>query len=122
MFSISNNGIVRVTRGDTFSLSVDINVGTQLQPILYNLKKGDVVYFGLMEPNKPFECAVLKKAYSQKDQQKDNSSILMNFSHDDTAYLVPGNYYYMIKLVRSANDESCFVDTIVDKTKFILLD
>lgn len=125
MFSISNNGIIRLNRGDTFSLSVTINIGTELDPVIYPLAEGDKVYFALMEPKQPFECALIRKVFTAEDQDE-FGNITMDFSSDQTSNLVPGNYYYMVKLVRDmseeSGDEKMLVDTIINKTKFILLD
>ena len=66
MFDISNNGIVKLNRGDTFYVPYFINSNTDLNPIRYALKDGDKLYFALMEPNQPFEQAILKQVYDFK--------------------------------------------------------
>lgn len=125
MFDIANNGIIRINRGDSFSLDVFINVGTCIEPIQYILQPGDSVYFALMEPNQPFEHALMRREFTNVDLDEDDR-VIMNFSSDQTEYLMPGTYYYMIKLRRleslgeSGEENTYAVDTIIPKTKFII--
>lgn len=117
MFDISNN-IITLSRGDTFSLDVLVNLGTTWDPTIYALDEGDKLYFALMEPNQPFEHALIRKVFTKDDQDEDGF-ILMNFKSEDTEFLLPGLYYYTIKLSR---EDDTIVDTIVTKTKFTILD
>lgn len=126
MFDITNNGIIQINRGDTFSLNVFINIGTCLEPIQYILKEGDCAYFALMEPNQSFEHALIRREFTRADLDEDGN-VFMNFNNEQTEYLMPGTYYYMVKLVRKVPTESgeenkCIVDTIIPKTKFIILE
>ena len=117
MFDISPNGIVIVNRGDTFSIDVFVNIGTLLFPIQYVLNEDDKVYFALMEPNQPFEHALIRKVFT-KDNLDEGNNVVMDFKPEDTEFLLPGLYYYQVKLVRSTGE----VDTIIQKTKFIIND
>ena len=117
MFNLSNNGIITINRGDSFSLDTFINVGTVMSPVQYVLETGDYVYFGLMEPGQPFEHALIRKVFDKTSLTEDDL-VHMEFSAEMTEYLMPGLYYYMIKLVTADGD----VSTIVSKTKFIILD
>ena len=116
MFDINGNGIITVSRGDSFTINTSINIGTLLVPVYYTLEEGDKVYFALMEPNQPFEHALVRKVFTKEDQDKD-LDVVMNFSSDDTEFLMPGVYYYMVKLQRGD-----LVDTIITKTKFVIND
>lgn len=123
-FKISRNGIITMNRGDTFTLPVCINVGSGCQPEYYDLKQGDVLYFALLQPGERWEKAILKKPFYFEDLQPDKDP-QFHFSSEDTEYLVPGNYYYQVKLYRTA--EHCLdgfehVDTIVPRTKFVILE
>lgn len=123
MFEIAKNGIVTITRGDTFTFNLTINLGTDLCPNYYVLGDNDKVYFALMLPNQPFECAIVKKVLT-KDDVDMFGNVVINFDIKDTENLLPGTYYYMIKLHRvyvkgSLPDE---LDTIIQKTQFIILD
>lgn len=123
MFEISSNGIITVSRGDSFTLNVFVNIGTVLDPLQYSLSGEDKLYFGLMEANQPFECALIRKMYSEEDQDAETGMVAMRFVPDDTEFLLPGKYYYMVKLVRvDAETGAETVDTIITKTRFIILD
>ena len=118
MFDVNKNGIVTVTRGDTFTLNVFINDGTSLEPIQYFLEEGDKVYFALMEPRKPFEEALIRKVFD-KDDTNEKGLVVMSFTGEMTEFLVPGTYYYMIKLTKALDNS---IETIISKTKFVILD
>jgi hypothetical protein len=126
MFDISKNGIITISRGDNFTINVFVNIGTQLDPIQYKLEENDKLYFALMEPHQPFEYALIRKVFT-KENEDECGNINMNFIPEDTEYLMPGNYYYMIKLARniageSGEEENYLVDTIISKTKFVIID
>ena len=116
MFSM-RDGIITVNRGDTFVINLPINLGSQLIPENYTLVEGDKVYFGLMDPNQPFEFALIRKVFTSENQVNDVLS--MKFTPEDTEHLLPGRYYYSLKLYK-AIDES--VTTFVSNTKFIIVD
>ena len=116
MFTQSKNNIITVNRGDTFTITLPINVGTPTDPRFHELVEGDKVYFGLMEPNQPFEYALIRKVYDTTNQ---SGFILdMEFNPEDTEELLPGKYYYSIKL-QTARGE---VFTILPKTIFTIID
>lgn len=123
MFNVSSNYIITATRGDSFTLNTFINLGTKLDPVPYFLEEGDKVYFGLMEPNRPFEHALIRKVFTIDDVNEEGQ-VVMNFSGEMTEHLLPGTYYYMIKLVRPGKEsgEEDQIDTIISKTKFVILD
>ncbi len=118
MFTISLNGIIRVNRGDSFSFLVPVNVGNNLISDIYMLTESDALYVGVMEPNQPFERALIRKKYT-KDSQDENGNVVVRFTPDDTLNLLPGKYYYQIKLVRSGPETA--VCTIVDQTQFFIM-
>lgn len=127
MFEISRNGIITINRGDSFSLDVFINVGSILEPIQYVLKPGDSVYFALCEPNQPFEHALIRREFTNADLDEDDK-VIMNFSPEQTEFLLPGTYYYTVKLRRleklgeSGEENEYSVDTIISKTKFVIVE
>lgn len=121
---ISKNGIITLHRGDTFTVPVSINLGTGCYPEYYDLKKGDMLFFAVLEPGQKWENARIKKTITP-DNVIANSDPLIHFYSEDTEYLVPGNYYYEVKLYRCA--QNCLdgfehVDTIIPRTKFIILE
>ena len=95
--TISNDNIITLSRGDTVNLPLFINEGSDLLPILYELKDNDKLYLGVMEPNQPFERAIIKKVFTNQSKKDQNNLILIKLEHEDTRELIPGKYYYKIK-------------------------
>ncbi len=147
MLTISNNGIITVNRGDDFSIPLFINQGTELKPIRYVLTEADEVYLGISSPgvtslfdasktqffvddevtylgipetNLTFDSALVRKTFTHEDLNE-NGDVVLKFKSIDTKFLQPGNYYYQIKIKRVENDEK-FINTVVKKTSFIVLD
>ena len=123
MFNIAYNGIITVNRGDSFTLPFFINIGTNMDPVRYQLKDNDILYVGVMEPNQPFENAIVRKKYTVSDTNNDGD-VLITFKPQDTQCLLPGRYYYQIKLqIFNSDDTSDYdVNTVVDKTQFFVLE
>lgn len=123
MFNIAFNGIITVNRGDSFTLPMQLNYGTNLEPMTYTVTGKSIVYFAVMEPNQPFECALIRKKYTAEDVDQ-NGNIIIKFRPQDTQCVLPGKYYYQVKLQRFNSDdpEDYEVDTVVDKTLFYILE
>lgn len=117
MFDISSNDIISMPRGDTFTMPIIINIGDDLYFEHYELKDEDLLYFGLCEPNQPFEQAILRKVFNKDSEKDENGDTLLHFFPQDTVNLIPGKYYYTIKLRRDEDDVEK-VDTIVNKKLF----
>ena len=131
MFDVAKNGIITITRGDSAETSLYINIGTELKPMPEKLGDNDQVYLGIMEPNQLFEDAIIKKVYTYKDHkdEDDPEALTISFDCEDTENLLPGVYYYSIKLYRRGNNDpkkgpitKDRIDTIVPKRKFIIVD
>lgn len=120
MFHISTNGIVTVNRGDTFDLPIILNIGTEVIPQRYMLSPTDILYIGIMEPNQPFENAIVRKKFTSADLDADGN-IYVPFSSNDTICLLPGKYYYQVKLLTiNPTTHAEEVETVVDKTLFYI--
>lgn len=119
------NNIIKMTRGDTYEFNLTIDdEGSENGK--YILQGNDTVYFGLMEPNSAFEQSLVKKIYTEEDRDKDGN-IFITIEPEDTEHLLPGVYYYSVKLeVDHENGETYEsihkVITVINKTKFIILD
>ena len=119
MVYCDNEGSITLTRGDSLELPLFLNAGTDLSPIRYHVKEGqDQVVLALMEPNQPFEQAILHQTYTSADVNE-NGDILVRFDPPDTQLLLPGLYYYEIKLFR---DGGSLVDTVVPVTRFYIVE
>ena len=104
MEQILNDNLIILNRGDSFSRPLFLNRGTSLQPMRYILSDGngnpnkeDEVYFALMEPNQPFENAIVKKKYTYRDLNS-NNDVVIELRPEDTCELIPGQYFFTVKL------------------------
>lgn len=126
MFDISRNGIITMARGDTWTTQIFVNLGTELVPYGYELQEGEYLYFGVMEPNRPFEVALIRKRYDMTDATPDaiKGTYDVRFESKDTVALLPGTYYYEVKLKRLIKNGDLIVgeeiDTIIPRTKFVI--
>lgn len=120
MIDISQNNRITITRGDTFSTPLFLNKGTDLKPIRHILKDNEQIFLGIMEPNQPFEKAIVKKLYTSKDLNE-YGDVRISLEHDDTRCLLPGKYFYQIK-ANFYNDklDKFEINTVVQKTEFII--
>ena len=106
MFDINKYGMITMNRGDSWQTEIFVNIGTELQPIGYHLDEGEYVYFGVMEPNQPFEHALIRKRIDMSSASEDMPTGYYNigFEVEDTEFLMPGHYYYEVKLLRKRKD------------------
>lgn len=123
MFEITYNGIITLNRGDSFEMPLIINAGSTMSPIKFVPTDRTNVYFGVMEPNQPFEYAIIKKKYTKDDCDEDGN-IVVKFRPQDTQCVLPGKYYYQVKVqtFNSDDPEDYDVSTVVDKTQFYILE
>ena len=127
----SNNNIIVLNRGDSFSFDLTIHDSTA-DDDRYRLKGNDTLYFGLMDPHQPFEVALVRKKYTVEDCDE-AGNLTINLDPEDTLDLIPGVYYYAIKLhmdhpdldVNTGEPTGKYIDrviTVIKKTKFFLND
>lgn len=123
MFNMAYNGIITVTRGDSFEVPILLNYGTNLLNDIYIMNENSVVYFAVMEPNQPFENALIKKKYTHNDMDQ-HGNIIIRFKPQDTQCVLPGKYYYQVKLQRFRSDDpqDYDVDTVIEKTLFYVVE
>lgn len=117
MFIITQNGTITLTRGDSAEFIVELNVGTTLNQKSIILEPTDKVYFGVTEPNQPFENAIIRKTFKGEDHL-DETNLVIYLEPKDTCCLIPGTYYYSVKVVSENN----FVKSVVDKKIFNIID
>lgn len=112
---ISNNNIITLNRGDTFSFSITAPL----------VNEGDKVYLGFTEPNQRWEDALIKKIVTVPARNTaEDYMATFTFSPADTENILPGKYYYEIKLVRysqTVNTEVESVETLRSKTIFYII-
>lgn len=130
MSNLKNNIIV-INRGDSYTFDLTIN-DASAENGCYILEDNDTVYFGLMDPNQPFEDALVRKKYTidDIDLQDPCGTLTIQINPEDTLDLIPGKYYYAVKLkmdhwVLLDDGENVRVEdvvTVINKTKFIICD
>lgn len=128
MLDISNNNIITMTRGDYVKIPLKLfySAHDKLTNINYYINKHDKIYFAIMEHNQSFEDAIVKKVFSASDV-RDDGSILVELEGIETEYLTPGEYFYQVKMLRKivwkeTEDNEGRPETIIGKTKFIIID
>lgn len=119
MFNKCVNGIITINRGDTINDYYRINLGDAIVPDYKILQGEDKLYVALMEPNQPFEHARIRQVYTSENM--DGEFVKIYLASEMTQNLLPGTYYYTIKLVEKENDVE-IVTTIVPNTKFVIFD
>lgn len=119
MFTISKNGFISLTRGDSFKAPLFINHGTVMCPTRYMIGRHPeaTLYVGIMEPHQIFEEAIIKQIYNSKSNINEHGDVMIALRPEETEYLLPGKYYYEIKL--DLGDGR--LDTITPKTEFFVL-
>lgn len=116
---MNRSGIISLVRGDTLNMNYKIyDEPCVICAEPYILKNNDILYFGIMLPNALFENAIIRKKFFCSDMTGD--SVKIRLSSDETANLIPGIYYYEIKLRKNVGTEDEEVITTTKKTKFII--
>lgn len=117
LYIVRQNKVITMNRGDSCEFKFKFNTGKfpNEEPLIIN--EGDVIFFGLMDPNVHFEHALVKKEFNITNFDEEGY-LVINFEPDDTLELMEGTYFYQIKLLtKDAN-----IKTLVPKTKFIIVD
>ena len=117
---IAKNGIITMYAGDYFEAPLFLNVGEGCCPEQYVLQGDDKVYIGITEPNQPFVYALIRKVLTVEDLNSDGNPVFV-LRPEDTEKVMPGLYYYEVKLQRFKDDKE-YIDTIVPKTKLYILE
>lgn len=115
-----NNQVIQLNRGDDIDIVLQVNTGTALKPIPCVLEDGEALYLGVMAPNQRWEEAIIRKKLTSENCDK-NGNVFIHFDSADTENVCPGTYYYMVKIyVKDRIEDKYNINTIVNKTKFII--
>lgn len=115
--------VITMNRGDSVWFPIYINkIGNMWAPIKDELTEHDTIYFGVMEPNRTFEQAVIKQVYSIYSETDEDGDIIVKLEPKDTVRLKPGKYFYSIKRRRLDPETLAteIVDTIIPDTLFYI--
>lgn len=126
------SNIITINRGDSFDFDLTINLGGALDTERYILTGSDAIYFGIMDPGQPFEWALVRKKYTVLDTDA-MGNLTISIKPEDTLDLMPGRYYYAVKLhmkhpeidETTGEETGKIIDkvyTVINKTKFIICD
>lgn len=123
---VTSNNIVRMYKGDSLFATLFLNKGTLLAPIPYELTENDTVYFGVSEVNHTFADSIIRKIYNHLSPITDDGDLIIMLEPDDTEFLLPGMYYYSIKVTTNIYDEEEVlvkeeVNTVTPMTPFYIL-
>lgn len=118
--TISKNGIVTLVRGDTLVLKASLNIGTPLQPLIFELEEGDYLVLRLFTANSSWESYLLDKEATMEDVDDDNN-VLFTITNEDSEYLRQGQYYYQIRLFYTRDGDERVI-TLMPRTKFYVVD
>jgi hypothetical protein len=111
-------GIITHHRGDTLSTPIRIYSDNHLDRTPYILQENDTLYLGIMEPNQKFEDAIIKKVFKSDSRRDDFGNILFTLKSIDTEKLLPGNYYYTLKLKSEDTNGEETIQTLISPTLF----
>lgn len=120
MPTIADNQAICMHRGDSLVYPIFVNVGSKALPMRYPMQEGDTLYVGIMEPNAPFECSLIRKALHKEDVNAEGD-VVLRLGPKETECLLPGLYYYEAKLEceRGGRTE---VHTVVPRRRFVLVE
>ena len=121
MLEISNNGIITITKGDYAEIPLFLNQGNQLYPIRYSLQKDQQSYitFAIMRPNEIFERAVVNKTITASSPHTGQHDAVIVLKPEDTLRLMPGKYFYSVRLNLFQHGHYCQHTLIPERMFFI---
>lgn len=118
---VGNSFPITVYRGDTCSVGIEINLGTPLEPEIYQLGEFDKLDVRVLKPNSIFENAVIEKELTS-DAPVVDDEVIVTFEPEDTEFLERGTYYICAKLIQYDEDEETTrITTILPNTLFYLV-
>lgn len=127
---MTNNNMIILNRGDTYEFDLTIDDANSVDG-RYHIQGEDTIYFGIMDPHQQFEDALVKKKFTTEDADS-NGNLTIVIEPEDTLDLLPGVYYYSVKLHMQhenknpeTNEVYGYVDkvyTVINKTKLFLND
>lgn len=116
-YYVKKNNVISINRGDYVEIPFKFEEGKfPKTPITMN--DGDVLFFGLMDPNMHFEHSLIKKEFTGKDTISSEGEFTLILEPDDTLELLPGTYFYEIKLLT----KDAKIKTLIQKTRFNIID
>lgn len=117
-YIVNKNNVISMNRGDYAEIPLYFKEGKFPYNTPITMTDDDVLFFGLMDPNQHFEHALLKKEYTGSSTIDKDGKFLLVLEPEDTLELMPGTYFYEIKLL--TKDSKIY--TLMQKTRFNIID
>lgn len=121
MYTLYNNQLITINRGDTFNLPLFIqfrNVDSDYMYIKYFVKDDDVITLNIVDVNDLEGNQVILSKVGVKNE---NDDVVFHFDSEDTINIEAGTYCYEIKIDTTREGERVR-DTIIPRRKFTILD
>lgn len=118
LYVIKKNHVISLNRGDYAEIPFCFKEGKFPKDAPIRIGEGDVLFFGLMDPNTHFEHSLIKKEFIGNDVIDDEGNFTLVIEPDDTLELLPGTYFYEIKLLT----KDAKIRTLIQKTRFNIID
>ena len=115
-----NNGIITINRGDTVDILYPLKHGNRLELENFNFNSKSEIYLGILEPKQPWEFALIRKKYTIEDLDA-NNNLKLHLDRIDTINVLPGLYFYEIK-VRLLDEDKETIITVIPRRKFYIQD
>lgn len=140
------NNVITITRGDIAIIEFEVSENCkavfdsywEVDKTYYEFSEGDTIYFGLMDPFQLFEKALIRKRLRYGDnptpygegiyQGSEGNKVIIVLTPEDTETLIPGTYYYSIKLRYQESSEGysdalpTAIHTLIQNTKIYVVD
>lgn len=120
MVNVSNDWIISMNRGDSVEAALPIMLCGNASPIEGPILETDEFFVGITEPHQPFEHAIVKKKSLGSDVVDGN--LVLRLEPRDTELLLPGLYYYEVKMRRVSDGETEEVLTVIPKKRIFILE
>lgn len=112
-------GIISTARGDTCRIDINVCCGELVGAYhMFEVGDGDSLYFGVMAPHEPFERSLIKKTFHKGDLK--DGILTITLAPEDTEDLIPGTYYYSLKLRKRAQGKPDEIYTVLERTKLFI--
>lgn len=122
MAFINNLGVITLDRGDCFKTPLFINIGTQEEPIRFNILKFPEaeLYFGVYNPGDKFENSFIAKKFNYLDSNP-QGDVIISLNSEDTLHKRPGAYLYSIKIRMFDPTYGEWISTVINENNFYIV-
>lgn len=82
-------------------------------------EENETVYLGIPEVDTYYKTALIRKTLTVNNIGE-SGDLILKFTHNDTKFLLPGNYVYQIR-AKIIKDGEEIINTLCNKTLFVIL-